>query len=176
MGVNEEPSQLQRLCTQEQIVERTHGDGNRAVSSRWCVAIMSKKMCKRCFPSLQNSGWLKLSHALLLFPLLSQPLYVRELRVRLPRRLRGILLFALHALHLRVCSRGRGRRNISDDLCLGFWQLWICADWVKIVEDRHGLNTQLQTKSYDYSEGHRHYEYTYNKSIQPSFAERNFRS
>ena len=61
--------------------------------SRWCVAIMSTRTCKRCFPSLQNSRLLKLSHALL-FALLSQPLYVRELCVRLPLL---IEVFAVHS-------------------------------------------------------------------------------
>ena len=32
MGVNEVPSQHQRLCTQIRVVERTHGDGKRVVS------------------------------------------------------------------------------------------------------------------------------------------------
>ena len=32
MGVNEVPSQLQRLRTQRRIVERTRGEGKRAVS------------------------------------------------------------------------------------------------------------------------------------------------
>ena len=132
---------------------------------------MSTRTCERCFPSLQNSGWLKLSCALLLFDLLSQPLYVRELCVRL----RGILLFALHALHFPVCSRLWGKWNVSGDCSLGVWQLRICADWAKIVEERHSLNARLQTKSYDCSEGRRPYWYTSNKSIQPSFPKQNFR-
>ena len=91
-------------------------------------------------------------------------------------RLRGVLLFTLHALHLCVCGRDQGRLIVSDDHSLGTWQLLICTDWAKIAEERHGLNVRLQTKSYDCSEGCRPYEYTYNKSIQPSFTECNFRS
>ena len=49
------------------------------------------------------------------------------------------------------------------------------ADWAKIAEERHGLNARLQAKSYDCSEGRRPYEYMYNKSIPPSFAERKIR-
>ena len=141
--------------------------------SRWCATIMSTKTCEHCFPSLQNSGWLKLSCALRL-ALLSQPLYVRELCVQLPLRLQGILLFTLHVFHLRICSRDQGRRNVYGDRSLGVWQLLICADWAKIVEARHGLNARLQTKSYNCSKGRRPNEYMYNKSIQPSFMERNF--
>ena len=82
--------------------------------SQWCADIMATRTCERCFSSLQNSGWLKLSHALLL-TLLSQSLYVRELCVWLPLRLWGILPFALHALHLCICGRDRGRWNVSGE-------------------------------------------------------------
>ena len=87
-------------------------------------------------------------------------LYVCKLCIQLPFRLRGILLFALHVLLLRICSRDRGRRNVSGDCSLGVWRLLICTDWAKIAE-KHGLNAQLQPKSYDGSEGLRPYEYTY---------------
>ena len=92
MGVNEVPSQLRRLC--RQILENVwRWQPSSFGWNRWCAAIMSTRTCERCFPFLQNSRWLKLSHALLL-TLLSQRVYVRELCVRQPLRLRAILLFA----------------------------------------------------------------------------------
>ena len=161
-------------------MERTRGDGNRAVLRGVDGVRLSCLQGRANTAFLLCKKWLKLSCALL-----SQHLYIREFCVRLPFRLLGILLFVLHVLHLRVCNRDRGRWNVSGDRSLGVWQLLICTDWAKIAE-RHGLNAQLQTKSYDCSEGRRPYEYTYNsnsnsnpssynKSIPPSFAGCNFR-
>ena len=170
MGVNEVPSQLQRLRTQG----RMHEDGNWAVShgvnglQLSCLKERANVVFVVVFFCKMADGWgypvLCCSLCYLSF------LYIRELCVQL----RGVLLFTLHALYLRVCSRDQGRLIVSGDRSLGTWQLLICTDWAKIAEERHGLNVRLQTKSYDCSEERRPYEYTYNESIQPSFTECNF--
>ena len=167
------PSHLRRLHTQGQIVERTCGDDNRAVSGGVDGVRLSRLQGRANAAFLLckiADGWS--------YPVLCCSLCYLSLCTPMNFAYDSLFEFEVFAVRSasppHVCGRDQERQYISGERSLGVWQLLICSDWAKIAEERHGLNAQLQTKLYDYSEGHKPYEYTYNKSINPSFAERKF--
>ena len=163
MGVNEVPSQLQRL--RRRIVERTRGDSKRAVSRGMDGVRLL------CLQGHVNAafllceivdGWS--------YPVLCYLLCYLSLCTSVNFAYDSLFDLKIYCCLLCMHFTSSFAAEIKEDGTSGECSL---GDWANIAEERHSLNTRLQTKSYDCSEGRRPNEYTYNKSIQPSFAERN---